>query len=87
MMGLIYWILRGCLQVRIHDMVEQFLDLLGMVMSDLVENLEVLRWLGDELMENTGGPSFEKEMVEVENPVEIVEHSCNAVNCSRVACW
>ena len=46
-MGLIYWILRGCLQVRIHDMVEQFLDLLGMVMLDLVwmvvECLEVLR--------------------------------------------
>ena len=49
---------------------EQCLDLLGMVMSDLVENLEVSRWLGDELMENTGGPSFEKEMVEVENPVK-----------------
>ena len=93
MMGVIclHWILRGCLQMRIHDMVEQCLDLLGMVMSDLVwmvvEGLEVLRWLGDELMEKTEGSSFEKEMVEVENPVEIVEHSCNVVNCSRVACW
>ena len=49
----------------------------------VVECLEVLRWLGDKLIEKTEGPSFEKEMVEVENPVEIVEHSCNVVNCSK----
>jgi hypothetical protein len=92
MMGVIFfhWILRGCLHVRIHDNDEQCLDLFGMVMLDLVwmvvESLEVLRWLGGELMEKTEGPSFEKEMVEVENPEEIVERFCNVVNCSRDAC-
>ena len=38
-------------------------------------------------MKNTEGPFWEKEMVEVENPEEIDEHSGNVVNCSRAACW
>ena len=40
-------------------------------------------------MENTTneGPFGEKEMVEVENPEEIVEHSGKVANCSRVALW
>ena len=58
-------------------------------MSDLVwmvvECLEVLRWLGDELIEKTEGPSFEKEIVEVENPVEIVGLRCELVFVSSSA--